>query len=128
MTTTVTIKANHGWPVDVKAYHPDGSPIETSGGRVPAGETRDFHVHSGQDLFVHEVQPDEAATPFTTDDGKAVPYGLGDEVELARSGEQGEIIGVGLYARTPPMFLVEYVTADGRQTENWFLAEAITRA
>jgi hypothetical protein len=24
---------------------------------VPAGETRDFLVHSGQDLLIHEVQP-----------------------------------------------------------------------
>ena len=60
MTTTITIKANHGWPVDVKGIDPaTGEEIETYGGRVPAGETRDFYCASHMDLRVHEVQPDE---------------------------------------------------------------------
>lgn len=59
MTTKVTVSANHGWPVDV-------TPLPTSAGglvgpkvTVPAGETREFCVHSGQDLLVHEVQSHE---------------------------------------------------------------------
>lgn len=128
MTTTITVKANHGWPVDIKAYRPDGSPIETYGGRVPAGETRDFIVHSSQDLFVHEVQPDEAATPFTADDGTAVPYALGDQVRLARSGEAGEVIAITFFSRAPASFLVEYVNAHGCQWEAWLAAEAIIPA
>ncbi|NTF80834.1 hypothetical protein G6K88_07655 [Agrobacterium rhizogenes] len=60
MTTTVVVKANHGWPVDVSASNPkNGEKIETYGGRVPAGETRDFICHSGMDLHIHEVQPSE---------------------------------------------------------------------
>lgn len=59
MTTRVTIHAGHGWPVDVKAFTPRGDSIPTYGGRVPAGETRDFIVHSEMDLHIHEVQPAE---------------------------------------------------------------------
>ncbi len=64
MTTTITVKANHGWPVDVKAFTPTGEPITAYGGRVPAGETRDFICHSSMDLRIHEVQSAEAYTPF----------------------------------------------------------------
>ena len=60
MTTTVTVKANHGWPVDVQGVDAKtGEKIETYVGRVPAGETRDFHCHSTMDLRIHEVQPEE---------------------------------------------------------------------
>ncbi len=63
MTTTITVKANHGWPVDVFAHDkPADANGDTTGkliGRVPAGATQDFHVHSTRDLFIHEVQPGE---------------------------------------------------------------------
>ncbi|UFW79990.1 hypothetical protein [Rhizobium sp. SU303] len=60
MTTTIIVKANHGWPVDVSAFHPKtGEKIEHYGGRVPAGENRDFICHSDMDLKIHEVQPAE---------------------------------------------------------------------
>lgn len=57
MTTKITVFANHGWPVDVVPLDPEnkwpvGDPV-----RVPAGETREFCVHTGQDLLIHEVQP-----------------------------------------------------------------------
>lgn len=60
MTTTVTVKANHGWPVDVAAISTGPYPVAPKA-RVPAGATLDFYVHSGQDLLVHEVQPSELA-------------------------------------------------------------------
>ena len=58
MTTKVTVHANHGWPVDV-IHLPliDGATGFAS--RVPPGETREFIVHSGQDLRIHEVQAHE---------------------------------------------------------------------
>lgn len=60
MTTTITVKANHGWPVKVKGTDPKtGAEIPNYGGVVEAGETRDFICHSSMDLHVHEVQPDE---------------------------------------------------------------------
>lgn len=61
MTTRVLVSALHGWPVDVTpvtvgcAFIPAGDKV-----RVPAGEEREFHVHSGQDLLIHEVQPGES--------------------------------------------------------------------
>ena len=60
MTTTVTIKANHGWPVSVVAVDlPSGDkrpPVI-----VEANTVRDFYVHSNMDLFIHEIQPNENA-------------------------------------------------------------------
>lgn len=63
MTTRVTIYAGHGWPVDVAAL--TGKPganemrAQTSKTRVAPGETREFIVYDGQDLLIHEVQPNE---------------------------------------------------------------------
>lgn len=59
MTTTVTVHANHGWPVDVTPVPIGGSAVGPKH-RVAAGETQQFCVHSGQDLLIHEVQPAEA--------------------------------------------------------------------
>jgi hypothetical protein len=60
MTTTVVVKANHGWPVDVTTLTPKlgdaGSTV-----RVEPDTERTFYVHSGADLHIHEVQPDEVA-------------------------------------------------------------------
>jgi hypothetical protein len=61
VTTTVIVKANHGWPVRVTPILPDdGQPIgpETI---VPPDAERDFYVHNCQDLLIHEVQPGEGA-------------------------------------------------------------------
>lgn len=58
MTTTVTVKANHGWPVRVTPAAIDDSYVGEPQ-IVPAGEERDFYVHSGQDLVIHEIQPGE---------------------------------------------------------------------
>lgn len=59
MTTKVTVHANHGWPVDVTMVRDSAPAFPTQ--RVAAGDTREFYVHSGQDLLIHEVQPDEIA-------------------------------------------------------------------
>lgn len=61
MTTKVTVSALHGWPVDVTPVTPDGAKGVTA--RVAAGETRDFFVHSGSDLLIHEVQPNGVPIP-----------------------------------------------------------------
>lgn len=58
MTTKVTVSANHGWPVDVTPQSIDNAAVATKT-RVPAGEVREFYVHSRQDLLIHEVQPGE---------------------------------------------------------------------
>lgn len=66
MTTIVKVIASHGWPVRVSAIDLTGR-IALPAVRIERGETRDFHVHSGQDLRVHEIQPTEelAATSDT---------------------------------------------------------------
>lgn len=68
MTTTVTVHANHGWPVDVIQL-PVGQSLPGWAQRVAPGETREFSVHSGADLRIHEVQPGETGRV----NGTAVP-------------------------------------------------------
>lgn len=70
MTTTVTVKANHGWPVKVQQRHPetDGAIINET--IVPAGSSQDFVCHSHADVIVHEIQPDEV----TEDDEGGAPF------------------------------------------------------
>lgn len=60
MTTTVTVKTNHGWPVDVTPVDPvTGVPLLHAKYRVAASSEDQFYVHNGQDLLVHEVQAEE---------------------------------------------------------------------
>lgn len=60
MTTTVIVKANHGWPVRVRQIDPaTGNTVPGSERIVPAGEVGDFVCHSHADLDVHEIQPGE---------------------------------------------------------------------
>lgn len=61
MTTSVEIRANHGWPVRVTMIHKavvgfaEPEPHEVI---IPAGETRQMCVHSHLDLLIHEIQPE----------------------------------------------------------------------
>lgn len=59
MTTTVTVKANHGWAVAVMQVDPKTAEAIGLPQTVEPGTERTFCVHSGADLHVHEVQPDE---------------------------------------------------------------------
>lgn len=56
MTTKVTVDAHAGWPVRVTRISPAGGHTEVL---VDANTTQDFYVYDGQDLRVHEVQPNE---------------------------------------------------------------------
>lgn len=58
MTTTITIKAAH-WDVSVISIDLKTGK-ESAAPTVAKGEHRDFFVHSGQDLRIHEIQADEA--------------------------------------------------------------------
>lgn len=60
MTTTVIVKANHGWPVDVTAKHPATGAIAWTQ-RVEPNTEQSFSAHNCADLVVHEVQPVETA-------------------------------------------------------------------
>lgn len=59
MTTTVTVKT-HAWPVEVRTFPLAGRvPVDgaqwSEGQRVEPHSSRDFVVHDGQDLLVHEL-------------------------------------------------------------------------
>lgn len=60
MTTTVIVQANHSWPVDVTVIDTATNEVRNTA-RVPKDHEERFYVHSGQDLRIHEVQPDEIA-------------------------------------------------------------------
>jgi hypothetical protein len=61
MTTTVIVKANHGWPVKVTAVDKsaDGTEARTEM-RVEKNTEVSFAIWSGRDILVREIQPDEA--------------------------------------------------------------------
>ena len=58
MTTEVIVRANKGWPVEVQALPLSGGVVGQVIRMVPSA-TQTFHVHSGQDLLIHEVQGDD---------------------------------------------------------------------
>lgn len=72
----------------------------------------------GQRLAIY--QEPKMATKKTFD------FKLGDSVNLALSGEKGEIVGRAHYVNAIPSYLVRYVAADGRQIETWLAEDAIT--
>lgn len=79
MTTSIVVKANHGWPVKVTKLDPkSGAPLEFLTEMVEANTERTVYCHNSQDLLIHEVQPDEA------------PRGLsfGDALALLKSGKR----------------------------------------
>jgi hypothetical protein len=63
-----------------------------------------------------------AAAPVPT----GFAFALGEEVELALSGEEGIVIGRAEYTDEAPSFYVRYVDSDGKQVTGWMSASAIT--
>lgn len=64
MTTTVVVKANHGWPVRVTKLNPkDGQEMPGQSVTVEKGTEQSISVHSTCDLLIHEIQPDEIEQP-----------------------------------------------------------------
>lgn len=47
-------------------------------------------------------------------------FKLGDRVEIKISSEQGEIVGIAQYIDMPDQFFINYKSADGRATKDWF--------
>lgn len=67
MTTTVVVKANHGWPVRVTTIDKNsaGEPVANQSEPIvvpPDGEHTTY-VTSTRDLLIHEIQPDEIEQP-----------------------------------------------------------------
>lgn len=59
MTTKVTVDAHAGWPVRVTRITSDGGHTDIT---VEPNAVQEFFVWDGQDLRVHEVQPNETPT------------------------------------------------------------------
>lgn len=55
MTTKVIVSANRGWPVDVTPLPTTADGLVGPKARVPVGEEREFHVHSGRDDHYDEA-------------------------------------------------------------------------
>lgn len=89
MTTNVVVKANHGWPVKVSKLDPKtGAPLEHYPADVVAPNTeRTICCHSGMDLLVHEVQPDETPSGLSFGDALAL---LKSGKRVAREGWNGK--------------------------------------
>lgn len=49
-----------------------------------------------------------------------VNFKLGDRVEIKISSERGEIVGIAQYIDMPDQFFINYKSADGRATKDWF--------
>lgn len=74
MTTTVVIKANHGWPVRVQQKDPKTGEDINQEIIVEPNTEMTYVVHSGADLLIHEIQPDERtqeAAPVEQDEPAA---------------------------------------------------------
>lgn len=67
MTTKVTVDAHAGWPVKVTQVVLDerGYPSEPREETVPPNTTRDFCVHSHQELHIKEMPKTPAEQPTT---------------------------------------------------------------
>lgn len=94
MTTSVEVRANHGWPVRVTLIH-KASVGEATTEQVliiAAGETRTLCVHSHLDLLIHEIQPEEVED-FTKGVRPGVKQAVGEASGVAASDEaEAEVV------------------------------------
>lgn len=69
-----------------------------------------------------------APPPALTRKEKAVSFkfSLNQQVAIAASNEQGQVIGRAEYANAEPSYYLRYRAADGRATEQWWPESAIT--
>ena len=52
-------------------------------------------------------------------------FDLGDDVKLSLSGESGIVIGRADFAESDSQYYVRYLSANGRQVEDWWNANAV---
>ncbi|WP_454917264.1 DUF2829 domain-containing protein [Xanthobacter sediminis] len=88
MTTNVVVKANHGWPVKVTKLDPEtGAPLDYPAEVVEANTERTVCCHSGMDLLIHEIQPNEMPRGMSFGDALAA---LKSGKRVARDGWNGK--------------------------------------
>lgn len=63
MTTTVIVRANHGWPVKVTTQSYTTTAVLTREHIVDPDTEQTFYVYDGLDILIHEVQPNEIKVP-----------------------------------------------------------------
>lgn len=59
MTTTVIVKAVHGWPVRVTSQMYTTTEVVSIDNIVEPNTEQTFYVYDGLDILIHEIQPNE---------------------------------------------------------------------
>lgn len=98
MTTTITVDAHAGWPVDVTSIDTQNGSDSRSTERVPAYEKRNVYVYSGRELLIREVPRDgdlQMAPGASGDFGWAL-FWLKRGLKVARKGWNGKGMWVAL--------------------------------
>jgi hypothetical protein len=72
MTTSITVHANAGHAVAVMTLSTGRDCVIGWGAIVEVGHDHTFHVYSGQDLLIHEVQDAPTTDAPTTDAPEAI--------------------------------------------------------
>ncbi|HHA2858088.1 TPA: hypothetical protein ACOFDH_000461 [Stenotrophomonas maltophilia] len=57
---------------------------------------------------------------------KQFKFELGQQVNIAASGEGGEVIGRAEYTTSENTYYIRYKAADGRATESWWSESALS--
>lgn len=55
-------------------------------------------------------------------------FDLNEEVKISISGEAGKIVGRAEYVESSNLYLVQYVTAQGRAAEDWWKESVLEAA
>ena len=92
MTTTITVDAHAGWPVDVTSIDTQNGSESRSTERVPPHEKRTVYVHSGRELLIREVPRDGdlQMVPGTSGDFGWALFWLKRGLKVARKGWNGK--------------------------------------
>ncbi|MBB4103041.1 hypothetical protein [Allorhizobium borbori] len=117
MTTTITVKANHGWPVLVSLLNPEtGDPYQPAT-RIEPDQERIYHATGTTDVHIHEVQPDECvhSRPY-------FEYSLGEIVKFDGSSRRGRVIGRTEMIGSAASYYVRHFNTFGDIQKDWFSA------
>lgn len=116
MTTTVIVKANHGWPVQVHHVDPVyGRQVEPLMTVEPNSEAM-FYVHSGADLHIHEVQP---AVPAGAETSSTSHQGLPVEGYRPQNEEAVALVNLNKRAEEHVLRILDKLAARDDIDKRW---------
>ncbi|PZU19091.1 MAG: hypothetical protein DI589_22355 [Shinella sp.] len=115
MTTTITVKANHGQPVAVLQINPTLGTIIGAPVIVAENQSQDFYAHSAADIVIREIQPNDDLS-FKS----IFKFGVGEAVDLVDTPNSGTIIGRASWLEDAPSYFVRYVNGTGDINKEWF--------